>query len=64
MDRRAIVASALLSALAASVLRAQPARPGVQLGFLRIVATPRCTSWRCRGIHAVVDARQNRDNRF
>ena len=37
MDRRAFVA-ALLSALAAPVLRAQQVRPPVQLGFLRIVA--------------------------
>ena len=38
INRRAFVVSALLSALAASALRAQPARPPVQLGFLRIVA--------------------------
>jgi putative ABC transport system substrate-binding protein len=40
MDRRAFVVSALVSALVASVLRAQPARPSVHLGFLRIVAPP------------------------
>jgi putative ABC transport system substrate-binding protein len=40
MDRRAFVASVLLSALPASGLRAQPARPAVHLGFLRIVAPP------------------------
>ena len=41
MERRAFVVSALLSALAASVLRAQPTRPPVQLGFLRIAAPPK-----------------------
>ena len=41
IDRRAFVVSALLSALAAPVLRAQSARPPVQLGFLRIVAPPK-----------------------
>ena len=40
MDRRAFVA-ALLGALAAPVLRAQQVRPPVQLGFLRIVASPK-----------------------
>ena len=40
MDRRAFVA-ALLGALAAPVLRAQPGRAPVQLGFLRIVAPPK-----------------------
>jgi putative ABC transport system substrate-binding protein len=41
MDRRAFVVSAVVSALVASVLRAQPARPPVHLGFLRIVAPPK-----------------------
>jgi len=41
INRRAFVVSALLSALPASALRAQPARPPVQLGFLRIVAPPK-----------------------
>jgi putative tryptophan/tyrosine transport system substrate-binding protein len=41
MDRRTFVISALLSALTAPLLRAQPARPPVQLGFLRIVAPPK-----------------------
>ena len=41
INRRAFVVSALLSALAAPVLRAQTARLPVQLGFLRIVAPPR-----------------------
>jgi putative ABC transport system substrate-binding protein len=41
MERRSFVVSALLSALAASVLRAQPTRPPVQLGFLRIAAPPK-----------------------
>ena len=40
MDRRAFVITAL-GVLGASVLRAQPARPPVQLGFLRIVAPPK-----------------------
>jgi putative ABC transport system substrate-binding protein len=39
IDRRAFVA-ALVSALAFRPLRAQPTRPPVQLGFLRIVAPP------------------------
>ena len=39
MDRRAFVA-ALCGALVAPALRAQPDRPPVQLGFLRIVAPP------------------------
>jgi putative ABC transport system substrate-binding protein len=38
IDRRVFVITVLLSALGGPVLRAQPARPPVQLGFLRIVA--------------------------
>ena len=41
MDRRAFVVTAVLSALGAPMLRAQQARPPVQVGFLRIVAPPR-----------------------
>jgi putative ABC transport system substrate-binding protein len=41
MDRRSFVTSALLSTLGVPALRAQPARPSVQLGFLRIVAPPK-----------------------
>jgi len=41
INRRAFVAFALLSALAASTLRAQEPRGPVQLGFLRIVAPPK-----------------------
>ena len=40
MERRAFLITAL-GALGASVLHAQPARPPVQLGFLRIVAPPK-----------------------
>jgi putative ABC transport system substrate-binding protein len=41
MDRRTFVITALLSALGPPLLRAQQARPPVQLGFLRIVAPPK-----------------------
>jgi putative ABC transport system substrate-binding protein len=41
MDRREFVAGALLSTLGVPILRAQPARRPVQLGFLRIDAPPK-----------------------
>ena len=41
IDRRPFVITALLSALAVPVLRAQQARPPVSIGFLRIVAPPK-----------------------
>jgi putative tryptophan/tyrosine transport system substrate-binding protein len=41
INRRTFVITGALSALGAPVLRAQAARPPVQLGFLRIVAPPK-----------------------